>query len=288
VQREVAKYLNRMADIGIAGIRVDAAKNMHTNDLGKVLRRVNGSLFRFQEVPFGGVIQESMYFHNGPVAAFGYGAALGPKFLGEGQLWGDLAYIGEQWGLPPQESAVVFIDNHDTQRSGAQLTYRSGKLYTLANVFMLAHPYGYPRVMSSFRFGWADQAAPSASVHGPNGTLRCGEGQPWVCEHREPAIANMVAWRRSAGESAVSWSMFAGGTMAFCRGGQACVMLNRMNQPWSATLQLTLKAGLYCDVIQSDSGDCPAVTVAANGTAHLMVPPLGSVALHVGALKPMV
>jgi len=37
---------------------------------------------------------------------------------------------GEAWGLLPSQDALVFIDNHDTQRSNsAILTYKSSKLY---------------------------------------------------------------------------------------------------------------------------------------------------------------
>ena len=41
--------------------------------------------------------------------------------------------LGEKWGLIGSDSAVVFLDNHDTQRGEAQLTYKSGSIYTLAN-----------------------------------------------------------------------------------------------------------------------------------------------------------
>jgi alpha-amylase len=75
-----------------------------------------------------------------------------------------LAGIGEAWGLLPREHAVVFVDNHDTQRGGAELTYKSGALYTLANIFMLAHPYGFPKVCPS------DDPTPTASgAHSPHG-----------------------------------------------------------------------------------------------------------------------
>jgi alpha-amylase len=57
--------------------------------------------------------------------------------------------------LPPPE-AVVFIDNHDKQRGhgggGTYLTHKNGDLYALANVFMLAFPYGKLELMSSYRF----------------------------------------------------------------------------------------------------------------------------------------
>ena len=55
--------------------------------------------------------------------------------------------------------AVVFMDNHDTQRGDAPLTYKNGQRYYLANVFMLAHPYGHPKVMSSYEFSSHDQVS---------------------------------------------------------------------------------------------------------------------------------
>jgi alpha-amylase len=36
------------------------------------------------------------------------------------------------------------------QRGEACLTYKDGPLYLLANVFMLAHPYGYPKASPPF------------------------------------------------------------------------------------------------------------------------------------------
>lgn len=61
------------------------------------------------------------------------------------------------WGLYPSNNALAFIDNHDNQRGhgagGADiLTFRDFRLYKMAQAFMLAHPYGVTRVMSSY--GW--------------------------------------------------------------------------------------------------------------------------------------
>eukprot|EP00418_Pyrodinium_bahamense_P095926 CAMPEP_0179039888 /NCGR_PEP_ID=MMETSP0796-20121207/15367_1 /TAXON_ID=73915 /ORGANISM="Pyrodinium bahamense, Strain pbaha01" /LENGTH=466 /DNA_ID=CAMNT_0020736223 /DNA_START=129 /DNA_END=1529 /DNA_ORIENTATION=- len=288
VQEKIAAYVNGMAKIGIAGIRVDAAKNMDAGALGQLLSRVNGSLFRFQEVPFGGAVEASMYYGIGPVAVFGYASTLDPKFAEEGLLCEDLEHLGEGWGLPPEQSAVVFLDNHDTQRAGAQLTYKNWDIYRLASIFMLAHPYGYPRVMSSYFFSSYDQGPPSEPVHGPNGELRCGLGHPWACEHRAPAIANMVSWRRSAGNASITKFIAVGSALAFCRGEEACVALNRMDQPLNATVEFSLPIGEYCDVIQSDATDCPGVHVHAGGVVHLLVPARGAVALHVGALRALV
>lgn len=76
--------------------------------------------------------------------------------------------VGEAWGLLPTERAVVFVDNHDLQRSNSgALSYKLGPLHELSQVFLLAHPYGTPRIMSSYFFEEADQGPPSTPVHGP-------------------------------------------------------------------------------------------------------------------------
>jgi len=297
VQKTVAAYINHMADIGIAGFRIDAAKHMRNTELGQLLSRVNSSLIRFMEVISGAgeAVTVDQYFGLGEVTEFGYARALAPNFLAEGKLK-YLESFGPSWGLMPPTNAVVFLDNHDTQRGEAQLTYRSGKLYELANVFMLAHPYGYPKVMSSYYFDSHDQGPPKRIPVHAGGSVACGapptaleanssEPEPWVCEHRWPAVANMVAWRASAGGNSVTSFQAPGGdTIAFCRGNAACVALNRQSSAtWSVTLKLSLPAGDYCDVIRSDDvSSCPRVSVAADGSVSLQVPPLGAVALHVG------
>ena len=57
--------------------------------------------------------------------------------------------------------ALVFVDNHDNQRGGGVLTYKEDYNYKLASGFLLAHPYGFKRVMSSYDFNDFDQGPPS-------------------------------------------------------------------------------------------------------------------------------
>merc|ERR1719461_2287530 len=100
---------------------------------------------------------------------------LAPHFV-QNDILSHLNNFGEEWGLIPSKHAVVFLDNHDTQRGEAQLTYKNGELYQLANIFMLAHPYGYPKVMSSYYFDHHDQGPPSSFVH--NGDdVHCGSAR---------------------------------------------------------------------------------------------------------------
>jgi len=38
--------------------------------------------------------------------------------------------LGQEWGFVPSDDALVFVDNHDTQRDGPPiLTYKESKLY---------------------------------------------------------------------------------------------------------------------------------------------------------------
>lgn len=299
VQETAGAYLDHMIDLGIAGYRLDAAKHMDAGELGGLLAKVKGDSLRFQEVISGSgeAVTPNMYFSHGLVTEFNYGRQLASNFLTDGKLQ-YFENFGESWGFIPRQNAVVFIDNHDTQRSDPELTYKNGKLYELATVFMLAHPYGFPKIMSSYFFNDKDQGPPATPVH--SGTnIACGSsplalatwnsteraGGPWVCEHRWTAVANMVAWRRAAGAAELAHFQAPGGdTIAFCRGASACIALNRQESAtWSTSLKFSLPAGKYCDVIRSDDASkCPTIEVGRDGSVHVDVPPMGSVAVHIG------
>eukprot|EP00437_Effrenium_voratum_P002344 CAMPEP_0181435508 /NCGR_PEP_ID=MMETSP1110-20121109/20369_1 /TAXON_ID=174948 /ORGANISM="Symbiodinium sp., Strain CCMP421" /LENGTH=524 /DNA_ID=CAMNT_0023559045 /DNA_START=49 /DNA_END=1621 /DNA_ORIENTATION=+ len=287
VQKKVAQYLSNLIEMGVAGFRIDAAKHQDAGELKALLQQTTGGIpWVFQEVIEGGneAVTPQMYQDIGKVTEFNYARQLSPNFLSEGKLK-YLDTLGEKWGLIGSDSAVVFLDNHDTQRGEAQLTYKSGSIYTLANVYMLAFPYGYPKVMSSYYFDGHDQGPPGQAVHGSG--LACGDGQPWVCEHRRPEIANMVAWRRSAASAELQGFTATddGNSVFFCRGSAACVALNRGQGSWKTTVKTTLPAGRYYDVMRaSDVTACPVVTVNQDGTADIEVPSLSAVAFHTGAV----
>jgi alpha-amylase len=69
VQKTVAGYLNDMSKLGIAGFRVDAAKHQDAGELGKLLSKVDKSLFRFHEVISGDneAVTPDMYTSIGEV-----------------------------------------------------------------------------------------------------------------------------------------------------------------------------------------------------------------------------
>lgn len=70
-----------------------------------------------------------------------------------------MAYLknfGEGWGFITGGDSLAFIDNHDNQRGhgggGEILTYKSSRQYKIANAFMMAWPYAFVQIMSSYDF----------------------------------------------------------------------------------------------------------------------------------------
>jgi alpha-amylase len=292
VQRTLAGYVNDLLDIGVAGFRIDAAKHVSPVDLFGILRRTHRRSTIYPEViDLGGpeAVHSRDYIGFGPVEEFKYSRYIGAHFKGAGQLHA-LQSFGASWGMLPGARAVVFTDNHDNQRGhgagGTPLTYRDGRLYDLGNVFLLAWPYGYPRVMSSYDFVDGDAGPPAVPVH-DGGSVNCF-GSAWKCEHRFRPVANMVGFRRTAGSAPVArWWDNGRNQIAFARLRRGFVVINREGASLTRTFSTTLPAGTYCNVIEGDfsAGSCtgPTIRVNAAGQATITVPALGAVALHIDA-----
>ncbi|MCD1646343.1 carbohydrate-binding module family 20 domain-containing protein [Marinobacter adhaerens] len=281
VQNTIAGYLNHLTSVGVKGIRIDAAKHMAPGDISGILSRVNEPLYVFQEViDLGGeAVSAGEYTGTSDVTEFRYSSSIGNVFKNQ-----KLAYLnsfGESWGFLAGGNAVVFTDNHDNQRGhGAGgsnvVTYKDGSLYNLANVFMLAWPYGYPKVMSSYGFSNGDQGPPAQSVY-QNGSAECGGA--WICEHRWGSIANMVEFRNITDGTGVSgWWDNGGNQIAFSRGDKGFVAINREGGNLFRTFSTFLPDGDYRDV----AGDGSCVTVQG-GQVALDIPAMQAAALHVGA-----
>jgi alpha-amylase len=272
----------------VKGFRLDAAKHMSASDLSAIVRRTDRRSASYAEVidlGNGEAISSSDYTGLGPVEEFKYSRYLGSYFKG-GSIR-DLQTFGRSWGILPSSKAVVFTDNHDNQRGhgagGQPLTYKDGPLYDLGNVFMLAWPYGTPRVMSSYDFVDGDAGPPAVPVH--DGTTVNCFGSAWKCEHRYRPIGNMVAFRRSAGFAPVShWWDNGNNQIAFARTGRGFVVINRESTSLTRTFATSLPPGTYCDIVEGDatSGSCsgPAVTVDRRGRATFTVPALRAAAIH--------
>ena len=76
-----------------------------------------------------------------------------------------LKSFGEGWGFLPDYDSLAFVDNHDNQRNhgagGDVLTYKKPREYKIANAFMMAWPYAFVQIISSYAFNNDDQGPPS-------------------------------------------------------------------------------------------------------------------------------
>ncbi|BBM01747.1 alpha amylase C-terminal domain-containing protein [Microbulbifer sp. GL-2] len=282
VQQTLADYLNKLQGMGVAGFRVDAVKHMSPGDMQGIMSKA-GNPWIFSEV-IGAAgeaseIQPSNYTFLGHVTEFKYGTDVASNFNGQIK---NLASIGESWGLLSSSDAVHFIDNHDRERGhggGGNLTYHDGAKYNLANVFMLAHPYGYPKIMSGYNFSDTDIGPPS---NGPN---NCQNGD-WVCQHRWGNIANMVGFRNYVdGTSMDNWWDNGNNQIAFGRGNKGFVLINNESSSLRQTLYTGMPAGEYCNVLAGDeecSGD--VIEVDSNGFATFNVNANSAAAIHGGQL----
>ncbi|MFC6062239.1 alpha-amylase [Streptomyces ochraceiscleroticus] len=274
VRSRLAQYLNDLLSLGVDGFRVDAAKHMPAEDLAAIKGQLsNPGVYWKQEAIHGEgeAVSPSEYLGNGDVQEFRYGRDLKRVFQNE-----KLAYLknfGEGWGYMVSGKSGVFVDNWDTERNGSTLSYKNGADYTLANVFMLAWPYGSPDVHSGYEFSNNDAGPPNG------GTVNACWQDGWKCQHKWPEIKAVVAFRNTAhGTAVTNWWDNGNDAIAFGRGEAAYVAINHEGSSLSRTFQSSLPAGNYCDV---QSGRTVTVDGAGRFTATLA--PNTALALHTGA-----
>lgn len=144
---------------------------------------------------------------------------------------------------------------------------------------MLAHPYGMPRVMSSYEFndfteGPPDDAKENILSPTINADGSCGSGR--VCEHRWRSTYGMVGFRNQVGNADLTnWWDNGLNQIAFCRGNRGFFILNNDDFDLYEQLPVCLPAGNYCDVISGEvyGGKCTGktVTVDENGMADFEI-----------------
>ena len=323
VREKIAGYLIMLARLGVAGFRIDAAKHIQQVELDDILTIVDSTLtaegrprpYYFLEVRSGP--GEALTPHDYFGEAYRSGGAaditeftfagVGDKFLGTGgQHLSQLNPSGppgsqfspQAWGLMPADKAVVFLQNHDTQHEGG-ISYRDGTVFRLANVWMLAQPYGYPSILSSYAFDRPaeNDMGPPSDANGNTYNVTCASsletatvGQ-WVCEHRDPMIASMVSFRHVvAGAPIEDWWDDGSNAIAFSRGGLGFVAINREPDSVAAAVATGLARGSYCDILTGGriATTCAGVTVVVDSTRaiRLHLPANSAVAIDTATALP--
>lgn len=306
VRRKIAGYLIMLARLGVRGFRIDAAKHIQQVELDDILMIVDSTMaaqsrpipYYFLEVSGGA--GEALSPHDYFGAAYASGGAaditeftfsgIDDKFTGMGgQHISQLnpnGTVGNQfsqaaWGLMPSDKAVVFIENHDTQHN-CGLSYRQPAVFRLANVWMLAQPYGYPSILSSYAFNCPaeNSMGPQSDANGWTVAVTCASSLEtatdgaWVCEHRDPYIRGMVAFRKLvAGTDVNHWWDDGANAIAFARGDKGFVAINRESVTLDTTIATGMPAGNYCDILTGGlvSGACVGTTLVVDSSNALQV-----------------
>jgi alpha-amylase len=307
VRQKIAGYLISLARLGVAGFRIDAAKHIQQVDLDKILGIVDSTMvaeskpipYWFLEVASGSgeALHPSDYFGEAyssggaaDITEFTY-RGVADKFtqLGGSQHLFQLnpdgtpgnQFSASAWGMMPSDKAVVFLQNHDTQHE-CGLSYRNPQVFRLANVWMLAQPYGYPSVLSSFAFSCpsGNSMGPPSDAAGWTTNVVCASsletatiGQ-WVCEHRDIYISSMVRFRKAvAGTDQNHWWDNGADAIAFSRGDKGFVAINRGSGGIATTVATGLPPGAYCDLLTGGTSGaaCAGTTVTIDATGSLQL-----------------
>ncbi|POW11289.1 hypothetical protein PSHT_08527 [Puccinia striiformis] len=229
VQNQLRRYLARLVEKGVTGLRVDAAKHIPVRDLLDILRFV--PLRVVQEIMYTGgePIRPEEYSTVGRVHIFQAAYDLKRMFLSDG-----IAYLGHpvpwgpQWGdgYLPSSQSQIFVTNWDLERNehSIRIDQHAGP-YLLCQVFILTWGYGQVDVFSGFNFTAYDEA-PQDPV------AQCGRFG-WRCEHRHPMIIGAIQLGAAASDEPVQNIVTSGAhRLAFSRGSKVFVAINNDDSDW--------------------------------------------------------
>ncbi|WP_137843097.1 alpha-amylase family protein [Microbacterium sp. 2FI] len=297
VRGTIGAYLDDLLSLGVAGFRIDAAKHMAADDVAAIVAELPEGTRILSEVIRGGgePVTPEEYTGFGDVFEFTYARDLGPA-LASG-IVNDPPQGDERPQHVPADRAIVFVDNHDTERGEADVTARDGALYVIANALMLADDYGTPVVYSGYAFSDRDAGAPAdadgrvlaascADATGPAASYPDGER---TCVQAWPAIGGMLAFRAAVGDAPRLDGVRADGAYGFEREGRGVVAVNPGGLAATIEIPTTMPAGEYCDVVTGGrdpvEGDgCRGLAFTVDdGVARFALEPLAAAAIHVGA-----
>ena len=291
VQQTLGNYFAKLLKMGVAGFRVDAVKHIAPNEMKAIKKAASEAsgikpenIWWMQETigDSNGAKenQPDKYVGTGEVDEFEYSYRLRNYFSGSID---NLKHITD--GLIPNKSAAIFVTNWDTERDNATsvLTYKDGKLYELANAFMLSYPYGTPNIYSGYKFGERDEGAPGATETSvPDAS--CGKDSKWQCTQRWTSIRGMIGFYNAVkGTKVTKWQDDESNNIAFSRGNKGFFAINNDDKQNNVSYNTDLPDGEYCNVYASKN--CEKTVTVSGGKVETTIPAHSAVALHIKAVK---
>ncbi|GAA3642876.1 carbohydrate-binding module family 20 domain-containing protein [Microbacterium awajiense] len=297
VQATITAYLEDLLALGVAGFRIDAAKHMAADDVAAIVAPLPAGTRIMSEVIRGGgePITPEEYVGFGEVFEFTYARDLTPPL--QNGVFNDPELDGDRPLHVPSDSALVFVDNHDTERGEARVTYRDAAMYIIANALMLADDYGTPVVYSGYAFSDRDAGAPTDS-DGRVTPVSCAletdvpaddyDDGARTCVQTWPAVAGMLEFRAFAGDAPRLEGVDAGDAYGFEREGRGVVAVNVGSETQRIEIPTSLPSGKYCDVVSGgrdavvDDGCRGETYTVSDGTVRIDLAPQTAVAIHIG------
>lgn len=282
VQGRIVDYLKDLLSLGVAGFRIDAAKHISATELEKIFSELPEDTIVMHEVIRGAGedVQPEEYLSTGKLWEFSFSRAMTSFSVGtvpniDESL--DTGYFLES------EDAISFVSNHDTERNGSAVSPQSSPAeFQLATIFMLASDYGTPMLYSGFTYQEYDQAPPieeSGLVLDAN----CDNTSQWLCIHRSKPVLEMLKWRTETRGLPLSNFTHKETYSSWTKGNRGFFAINGSNFPLSTTLQTSLPAGKYCNLLtrEASESDCPGneIEVSSDGSVRVSMEPLSAIAL---------
>lgn len=315
VANVIRKYIQYLLDLGVDGFRIDAAKHLNIaaakNIFSGFVTKGGRKPFIYLEYyigfPEGVDIHQFMdkYFQMGYVTSFNYGDFLSDAIWNRGH--NNLSKLvehsfGSSWVQFPENRTVVVLDNHDTERYlPHRLNYKKNQnnAYVLAYIFMLAWPFGIPKVMTSAKFSGNHDPLPDRDVWINRNNTFAQPDCPWVCQHRWNAIANMVLFRHRTKEArGITHTWFNGDQVAFARtcqkkgqylASRGFVVINNSASTLKRRFETGLPDGTYFDMIKCyfdvEKMSGPTISVENYGYAEIEVPPYDAVVINLDFIE---
>ncbi|KAF8714607.1 Alpha-amylase, partial [Rhizoctonia solani] len=288
VQDKLVIFTNDLLSLGVDGLRLDAAKHMDPNDICVIMGKLSRwPLYVSQEIVDTQGSLVGMYTDIGDVQEFRYPETLKAAFTSDGIA--GLRGI-ENRGWLPSNSANVFVTNHDQERGGSALTYKSGPIPMAPQLFFPATNSMIamrellmvrmvaamtPGVLTAGTFPAVAFAKSFNKIH-----VR-------LCQHRWSAIAGMIGFYNQVGTTDLNnWVQESNQQIAFGRGSTGFVVINNEDREWTRTFRTSLPSGSYCDVVsgRKNAGNCTGGKVTiSNGSFTMTVPARAALAYHTGA-----
>jgi alpha-amylase len=265
VRGKIADYLNSLLAAGVKGFRIDAARHIPIADLLAIKSQLtNQDVFIINEVA-GSPPEPSAFAEVGATFSFDWSSMLKDSFTGFNGAY-DLDIPNSQYrGMGDPLKTVTMVQNHDTERSGASVSYASGKGFLMASIYTLSEPFGMPMLYSGFAFNdFGD--APRVTAAGYD-TCNSGSGPKssytalaMVCTSRWTAIKGMVRWHKYM-DGKVKGKMWSNDyAYGYARGTNGYVLFNtKSGTAKFSNLKTGLAAGHYCDVVSGGANPVKVV-----------------------------